>query len=325
VRHSYSEQRVTGTGSHDARPLVSVTSAFFNTGPFLLDMIKSILAQTFTDWELVLLDDGSTDGSLALVQSVADPRVRVFTNGTNRGRSFSLNRLTGLARGRYIARMDSDDLSAPRRLARQVEFLERHADVDAVGTEVVYISRDCIPMGQRRFPATHAEICRTPLHYFGIGHGTILARRTWFERFRYDESINLAVDANLFLCTYAQSTFANIAEPLYYYRFEPSFQLRKQLVTRRIMARYFFDYCRRNGRFDQALWLAAAQCAKAAATILLFASGFQGRLFRRRFEPLNAEQSAEHVRTLEQIRNLPIMLRDRSESAGRCVAGEPAG
>lgn len=316
---------MTETASLGARPLVSVTSAFYNTGPFLLDMIKSILAQTFTDWELVVLDDGSTDGSLALAQSIADPRVRVFTNGTNRGRSFSLNRLTGLARGRYIARMDSDDLSAPTRLARQVEFLERHADVDAVGTGVVYISRDCIPLGQRRFPAAHAEICRTPLHYFGIGHGTILARRTWFERFRYDESINLAVDANLFLCTYAQSTFANIAAPLYYYRFEPSFRLRKQLMTRWIMARYFFDYCRRNGRFDQALWLAAAQGAKAVTTILLFATGLQGRLFRRRFEPLRNEQSAEHVRTLEHIRNLPIMWRDCSESTGCSAAGKPAG
>ncbi|HQL55272.1 MAG TPA: glycosyltransferase family A protein, partial [Phycisphaerae bacterium] len=181
----------------ESTPLVSITSTVYNTRPYLLDMIKSILGQTFTDFEFVLLDDGSTDGSLELAQSVVDPRIRVFSNGTNRGRSYTLNRLTGLSRGQYIARMDSDDLSAPTRIERQVEFLERHPKVDVVGTGVVYVSRDCAPLGIRRFPSTHAEICCTPMRHFWIGHGTLLARRTWFERFRYDESIGLAVDANM--------------------------------------------------------------------------------------------------------------------------------
>ena len=70
-------------------PLVSITSTVYNTGPYLLDMIKSILAQTFTDFEFVLVDDGSTDGGLELARSVADQRVRVYSNGRNRGRSYS--------------------------------------------------------------------------------------------------------------------------------------------------------------------------------------------------------------------------------------------
>ncbi len=304
----------------ESTPLVSITSTVYNTRPYLLDMIKSILGQTFTDFEFVLLDDGSTDGSLELAQSVVDPRIRVFSNGTNRGRSYTLNRLTGLSRGQYIARMDSDDLSAPTRIERQVEFLERHPKVDVVGTGVVYVSRDCAPLGIRRFPSTHAEICCTPMRHFWIGHGTLLARRTWFERFRYDESIGLAVDANMYLRTYEQSTFANIGEPLYYYRFEPSFNLRKQLLTRRFVARYFFEHCRRAGRLDRAIWHAAIQYAKSAVTILLFSTGLQRRLFTHRFEPLTSAECAVHARTLELIRSVPIVLRAPSGPAVRPLA-----
>jgi len=78
-------------------PLVSVTSAFYNVGPDLFDMVRSIFAQTFTDWELVLLDDGSTDDSLQLAQSIDHPKVRVFTNGRNLGIPTSLNKLTKLS------------------------------------------------------------------------------------------------------------------------------------------------------------------------------------------------------------------------------------
>jgi len=299
-------------------PCVSITSAFYNTGPPLLDMIKSILAQTFTDWELVLVDDGSTDGSLELARSVVDPRIRVYSNGTNRGRSYSLNRLTALARGRFIARMDSDDMSAPTRIERQLAFLAQHPEVDVVGTGMVYISRDGAPMGQRHVPPTHAEICRTPFRTFGISHGSILTRRAWLERFRYDESINLAVDQNLFLRAHLETTFANLPEPLYYYRFEPSFRLSKQLATRRICARYFFDHCRRAGRLDRAVWYAGVQYAKAAVTVGMFCTGLRRRLLAHRFDPLTAAERAAHVRALEQIRNQPVAL-------GVRPAGAPAG
>ena len=121
------------------KPLVSITSAFYNTGPMILDMIKSVFAQTFTDWELLLLDDGSTDNTLELVQSIDDPKVKVFTNGQNKGRSFSLNRLTNLANGKYIARMDSDDMSSTNRIAKQVELMESQPEVDVCGAGIDYL------------------------------------------------------------------------------------------------------------------------------------------------------------------------------------------
>jgi glycosyltransferase involved in cell wall biosynthesis len=296
-------------------PLVSITSTVYNTGPFLLDMIKSVLAQTFTDFEFVLVDDGSTDGSLELAQSIADPRVHVYSNGRNRGRSYSLNRLTELSRGRYIARMDSDDMSGPTRIARQVVFLTEHPEVDVVGTSMVYIGRDGLPMGQRHFPVTHAEICRTPFRGFWISHPALLARRACFERFRYDESINLSVDADWFFRAHAACTFANIDEPLFYYRFEPSFRLRKQLSQRRNVWRYSMAACRQAGRWDLAVWQSVIHAAKAAATIALFCLGLRQRLMARWFQPLTDAERAGHARILEQIRNLAIELRGAADGA----------
>src|SRR5690349_10645893 len=106
-------------------PLVTVGIPFFNNASSLSDALRSIFAQTFTDWELILADDGSTDESLSIARSVRDPRVMVMSDGGNRGLVFRLNQITSAARGKYIARMDADDLSHPARLQRQVSLLER--------------------------------------------------------------------------------------------------------------------------------------------------------------------------------------------------------
>jgi glycosyltransferase involved in cell wall biosynthesis len=290
--------------THERRPLVSVTSAFYNTAPFLLDMIKSILAQTFEDWELVLLDDGSTDDSLAIARSVDDPRIRVFSNGHNLGRSASLNKLTELARGKYIARMDSDDMSRPTRIEKQVAYLEQHPEADVLGTAFVYIDRDNRPMGHSVTACSHEEICKEPMRTFGILHPSILVRREWLERFKYDESFPLSVDTDLFLRSYGHSRFANLAEPLFYYRLETSFRLGKQLTARRTMARCLFAHCRESGRSGQAIWHAGIQYVKFAITAAMFGLGMRERLMSRRFTPLSAEQEAFYTDELETIHRL---------------------
>src|SRR4030066_138114 len=97
-------------------PLVTVGIPFFNNQDTLPDAIRSIFAQSFQDWELLLLDDGSTDGSLQIAQSIDDPRVRVISDGCNRKLPARLNQIIDLARGQYIARMDADDLCGITRL-----------------------------------------------------------------------------------------------------------------------------------------------------------------------------------------------------------------
>lgn len=293
-----------------ARPRVSVTSAFYNTGPALLEMVRSVLAQTFDDWELVLLDDGSTDDSLQIAASLDDPRIRVFTNECNLGRSASLNRLTHLARGEYIARMDSDDLSAPQRLEQQVALLDARPDVDVVGSGLLYVDQHLEPLGHWLAPPEHEAICAEPLRMIRVAHGTILARRPWLERHRYDERLPLGVDFDLLLRSHETTRFANVPDVLYWYRFAPSFNLRKQLVTRRTVAGYVYRYCRARGQPLRALWNLAVQYGKFAATVALFLSGQSGRLLRRRFSPLTPEQHDHYRRQIQQVLATPLPQRE---------------
>ena len=118
-------------------PLASVVMTVFNGERFLREAIDSILSQTFSDFELIIINDGSTDSTAAMLDSYArsDPRVRVY-HEEHKGAVESLNRGCGLARGKYIAVMDQDDVSMPDRLERQIGFLENHEKVGLLGGAV---------------------------------------------------------------------------------------------------------------------------------------------------------------------------------------------
>jgi len=288
------------------KPLVSITSAFYNTGPMILDMIKSVFAQTFTDWELLLLDDGSTDNTLELVQSIDDPKVKVFTNGQNKGRSFSLNRLTNLANGKYIARMDSDDMGSTTRVEKQVQLMELRPEVDVCGTGMCFIDSNDKPIGHWHAPSSHEEICSQPSRSLNIAHGTILCKKAWLEKHRYDERIPYAIDFDLFLRSYASSIFANISEPLYYYTFDQSFNLRKQFIDRYISSKFLFTHYKNTGRLDKAVANFVIQYAKFIATALMFSTGFRSKLIARRFELLNDSDMASYSQEIEIIKNIRL-------------------
>lgn len=292
-------------------PLVTISSAFYNTGPLILDMLKSVFLQTFTDWELILINDGSTDNTLSLVESVSDPRVRIYSNDSNRGRAFSLNRISELARGKYIARMDSDDFCSPVRIQQQVERMESEPDLDVVGTGICYLDKQDNPVGDSGMSArtTHKEICREPARTFGLCHGSVLGKREWFVKNPYRENLRLGVDYNLWLTTYRHSQFANIAKPLYYYRLDNSFNLKKQLIVRRDSAKFLFDHYRQYGNLNQALKYASIQYLKFAATLVFFATGQRQRLMAKRFKPLDKTQLDYYKREVHLIKSFLLPMR----------------
>ena len=113
---------------------VSVLIPFYNSEAFLKPCIDSVLRQTFTDFELILLNDGSTDGSERIVKEYDDPRIRYYSNGKNLGIPVSHNKLMDYARGEYLALVDSDNLCCPDRLEKQVKYLDEHPDVTIVGS-----------------------------------------------------------------------------------------------------------------------------------------------------------------------------------------------
>ena len=159
-----------------ARPLLSVSLPVYNAARSLPLALGSLLAQTFADWELLAVDDGSSDDSLAVLHRLRDPRVRVLADGRNLGVAARLNQIAQEARGEYVARMDADDLCHPQRLEKQSAFLQQNPDTDGVGCSLLILDRQIHLAGMRLFPARHEQICSRPLDGIGIAHPSFVAQ-----------------------------------------------------------------------------------------------------------------------------------------------------
>ncbi|MFP4055220.1 MAG: glycosyltransferase family 2 protein [Phycisphaerae bacterium] len=183
----------------DAPPLVSVVMPTHNDEAFIRPAVESILRQSFTDFEFIIVDDGSTDSTPAILAeyAVADPRIRVLTNETNLGIVGALNRGLDAAGGKYIARMDGDDISTPERFARQVEVMEAEPDVIALSGAMRYIDADGEDLGVYR----QATPDRSILSASPMLHATCMLRREPMDahRVRYRERFRCAEDYCLWL------------------------------------------------------------------------------------------------------------------------------
>jgi glycosyltransferase involved in cell wall biosynthesis len=139
-------------------PRVSVLMTVYNAAPWLREAVDSIVAQTFTDWELVAVENGSSDASPQILASYADPRIRVITVRDNMGRTPALRHAFDLARGEYFAVLDADDVAAPTRLAKQVAYLDANPDVSLVGTWTRRIDGEGRDVGRWEFPTDPAAL-----------------------------------------------------------------------------------------------------------------------------------------------------------------------
>ena len=219
-------------------PLVSVVLPVYNAGTTLPLALASIIRQTFRDWELILIDDASTDGCVAALGDAGslDGRVRVFREARNQGLAARLNQGIDLATGRYLARMDQDDIAYPERLETQVKFLEAHPDVDLVATRTLLFWNDGPVIGLSPLRETHEEICAAPWRGFFLPHPTWMGRIEWFRRHRYRiPEVVRAEDQDLLLRSYRSSRFACLPEVLLGYR-QPGLPLRKVLTARKNLA-----------------------------------------------------------------------------------------
>ncbi len=125
-----------------AEPRVSVIMAVYDAEKYLREAVESVVAQTLKDCELIVVDDASTDASLAILQSYADPRIRLLRNPTNLGQCVSRNRALAAAQGRYIAVLDADDVALPTRLEKQAQWLDGHPEVGVLGSDAIIIDEE---------------------------------------------------------------------------------------------------------------------------------------------------------------------------------------
>lgn len=199
-------------------PLVSIGMAVRNCQRTIESATRSILCQTYQNFELLVLDDGSSDETLKKVRQFDDARIRIYCDGSHKGLASRLNEALDLSRGQYFARMDGDDLAYPNRLELQFDYMQKHRDIDLVGAQVIVFRGDGIAVGKRAFPEFHAQICTRPWDGFLMAHPTFFGKRKWFSRFRYSENLNRAQDQDLLLRAYKASRFANVQTPLLGYR-----------------------------------------------------------------------------------------------------------
>lgn len=201
-----------------SKPRVTIAIPMYNAEAYIGDAVNSVLAQTYTNWELIILDDGSSDNSLELVEKFQDPRIRVLSDGENKGLSHRLNESVALAAGELYARMDADDLMVPTRLERQVDYLMKHPECDVVGSAAYIIDNKTELTGLRSGNPFTENGFLSVIHRGGFIHPTVMGRTTWFRDHPYDINADRCEDIELWLRTADESHFGQLGEPLLFYR-----------------------------------------------------------------------------------------------------------
>src|SRR5882672_1519228 len=198
-------------------PLISVVMPVHNALPFLDESINSILEQTLSDFEFVILDDASTDDSLKLLRewSVRDKRIHLYEGNKRLGLSGSSNAVVAKARAPIVARMDADDIAHPDRLRRQWNVIESRPDVAVIGTLCNGIDRS----GREVRPRDRWRLVRRSV-YIPFPHGSAMFRRDVFDQVGgYDEKSNAGEDQDLFARMAARGLVLTLPDILYSYRY----------------------------------------------------------------------------------------------------------
>ena len=259
---------------------------FYNCRETLGAALISVVRQTYPNWELLLCDDGSTDGSLEYARGFQDARIALSTDSRRRGLAARLNQCIDRSRGEYIARMDADDIAYPDRLERQVRFLESHPDIDLAGSQMLIFGEDGAALGKRALPCDHQGIVANPAVSFGIGHPTWMGRSAWFRRYRYNPMAVRYEDVELLYRAYRESRFANLPEILHAYR-EPHGGWSKRFKTRVERVRFLWQ-----SRPEFACRAALVEPVKAAMDAAIVVSGLRYAMLRGREQRLDPGEIA---------------------------------
>jgi len=291
---------------------VTVGISYYNPGGFLRLAIQSVFAQSLQDWQLILINDGSTDDSPAFVRNISDSRVLSLDDGCDRGLSARLNQIAAVADSPFLSRMDADDMMHPMRLERQLAFMQKNHDVDVVGSHAFSIDVDNRPIG---LLGDH-PICRSPYDVFVRGcfvHPSVLGRTAWFKSHPYSELYPRAQDVELWARTVGDSTFRCIPEPLLFYRDVGVSQLKKYLASsaqmRTMVGSGQIVGMSRAQRFS----VIGRSRAKDLAYVAMHAIGREEWLVRRRSRPLTTYQIQIAEAVLRKVLSTDIPERKQKQ------------
>lgn len=289
---------------------VSVGIPFYNNQDTLLTAIRSVFAQTYQDWELILVDDGSRDNSLTIAQSIRDNRVKVIHDGENHGLAYRLNQIASLATGEYLARMDADDMMHPQRLEKQLNYLQANPQIDVLASPVYSINQENQPQGIRGLDPIEGMTVKTVLLNKGlIIHPTVMAKTQWFRRYQYDTLYRKTQDRELWCRSASTSTFAKIPEPLYFYRenlFNSQSYLKSYLVGSQANFKLLKTYGWKNLGTISTLVRMLRIPLKIVTYQLFILIGKENLLISQRDKPISESEFIAATKVIESILASPL-------------------
>lgn len=195
-------------------PLVSIVMAVYNGEKYLIETLKSLTNQNYKNIEIIIIDDCSSDHTEQIIKSYHDKRVIYYRNEKNMKLAYSLNKGISVAKGKYIARMDADDLCAPNRLNVQVAYLERHPEIDILGGNYKAFGNS---HHSSNYPISHSEIRTTMLFENPLCHPTVMFRKDTIIEW-YDGTCWAGQDYELWSRLIFKNKFHNLKDEILYYR-----------------------------------------------------------------------------------------------------------
>lgn len=195
-------------------PKISVILPVYNCEKYIKESVQSVLNQTFVNFELLIIDDCSTDSTVAIIQAFNDSRIQLTRKERNTGLINSLNHAISIARGEYIARMDGDDICLPHRFERQLKFLEQNPNIILCGSAIQIINTDSILQN----PLVHEEILIKLCFGTPFCHPSVMGKTAIFKENLYDIKFKHAEDYDLWTRLAFKGELANLEEVLLFYR-----------------------------------------------------------------------------------------------------------
>lgn len=213
--------------------------ACYNAEKTIRKAVQSILDQDYTAYEYIIVEDGSSDDSSRIVMNMAakDSRIKVILNDSNMGLAASLNRGIKAARGKYILRMDADDVAMPGRIITQIKFMQENPAIDICGTGIIPIYEDGSEGAPHLLPSLHDQIVKRIFRKTLVFHPTIIIKREcYLTHGFYDPNLRWAEDADLWYRIYDRVTWHNIAKPLL--RYKTKSRLNKKIIKYNLAVKY---------------------------------------------------------------------------------------